>query len=320
MYILTGGAGFIGSAVLAKLNLMGIKDVIVVDSLQSSQKWRNLNGKNFSDFIHKDKFLSSKILHDPITAIIHMGACSSTTELDCDYLMENNFRYTKTLAEHAIKNCIRFIYASSAATYGDGFLGFEDTHETISKLRPINPYGFSKQMFDQWAFDSGAIDSVCGLKFFNVYGPNEYHKGAMQSVVVKTFKSIKETGKMNLFRSHHPDYKDGEQKRDFIYVKDCTEIIWNLLNKPSINGIYNVGSGTAKTWNDLVSAVFKALGLPERIEYIDMPVEIRNQYQYYTCAKVEKITAKLGEFSATPLEHGVTDYVQNYLNNDFSHL
>jgi ADP-L-glycero-D-manno-heptose 6-epimerase len=249
-----------------------------------------------------------------------MGACSSTTEPDADYLMHNNFHYSTALAIHAFKNKARFIYASSAATYGDGALGYADDHDVISKLRPMNCYGFSKNLFDSWALDRGYLDSVCGLRFFNVYGPNEYHKGAQSSVVFKAWKSIKDTGAMTLFKSNTPQYKDGEQKRDFVYVKDCTEVLWRALQDRSINGVFNLGTGTARSWLDLVRAVFAALKAPEKINFAPLPESLSKHYQNFTEAKMDKLRAA-GAFPTNfSLEDGVCDYVVNYLEKSDQYL
>jgi ADP-L-glycero-D-manno-heptose 6-epimerase len=248
-----------------------------------------------------------------IEGIIHMGACSSTTERDADYLMENNYRYTRRLAEWSVKRNVRFIYASSAATYGDGALGFSDDDDVSKALSPINMYGYSKQIFDLWVFRNNLQDKIVGIKFFNVFGPNEYHKGDMRSVVHKSFGQIKETGKVKLFRSHRPGFGDGEQKRDFVYVKDCVEVVWWLLQDRNIAGIFNLGTGNARTWNDLVKAVFKAMNMESNIEYVDMPESIRDQYQYYTEAKMDKLRAEGCEVAFHSLEDAIYDYVTGYL-------
>ncbi len=316
MYIVTGAAGFIGSVFVSRMNHAGMTDLILVDELGSSERWKNLLGKRFSDYLHKDDLQAFLENTDPddIEGIVHMGACSSTVERDVDYLYRNNFLYTKMLAEYSMENDIRFIYASSAATYGDGSLGYDDGEEFIPSLRPLNPYGFSKQILDLWALENGYFDRICGIKFFNVYGPNEYHKEGMRSVVLKAYYQVKEFGTVKLFRSHRPEYKDGEQVRDFIYVKDCAEILYTLLtDKRDINGIFNLGTGKARTWNDLVSAVFSSLKLETKIQYIEMPEDILDQYQYFTEAKMDKL--KAAGFSArfTSLEDGVSDYVTQYL-------
>ncbi len=316
MIVITGGAGFIGSAFLWKLNCEGIDDVIVVDSLGTSDKWRNLVKRQYADYLHKDDFLEmvcgDNVPFD-IDAIIHMGACSSTTERDADYLMENNYRYSRRLAGWAVQNGVRFIYASSAATYGNGSKGFSDDDEVSVTLRPINMYGYSKQMFDLWILRNKLKDKVAGVKFFNVFGPNEYHKGEMKSVVHKAFHQIKETDRVGLFKSYRSEFRDGEQKRDFVYVKDCVNVLWWLLENRDINGIFNLGTGNARSWNDLANAVFSAMNQISRIDYVEMPESIRDQYQYLTEAKMDKLGAAGYPVSFGSLEDSVYDYVINYL-------
>ncbi len=324
MYIVTGGAGFIGSAFVWKLNSEGINDILVVDNLGETEKWKNLVNRSYADYVHKEDFrhmLDEDILSaDSIEAVVHLGACSSTTERDADYLMENNFHYTCDLAQWALSHDIRFVYASSAATYGNGSQGFGDDLDGIDRLQPINMYGYSKQLFDQWAIRRGLIDRIAGVKFFNVFGPNEYHKGDMTSVVFKSFRQIMDTGRVRLFKSHSPDYADGGQMRDFVYVKDCVDVLWAFVRHPGINGIFNLGTGRARTWNDLVKAVFSAMNLPPQIDYIDMPESLRGQYQYFTEAKMEKLQAAgLGAEFHT-LEEAVADYVRNHLQADNPYL
>ena len=316
MIIVTGAAGFIGSAFVRKLNNEGVKDILVVDNLASSQKWKNLVKKSFRDYMHKDEFLSllkADALPSTVDAIVHLGACSATTETDIDYLMLNNVKYSQTLAEYAIARGIRFIYASSAATYGDGELGYDDDSNNLEQLQPLNGYGYSKHLFDLWAKRLGLTSKIAGLKFFNVYGPNEYYKGDMASVVWKAYNKIQETGAFSLFRSHRPDYKDGEQKRDFVYVKDCCEVMWWLINTPSVNGIFNLGTGKARTWNDLVSAVFTSLGKAPNINYTNMPPQLINQYQYFTEAPMARLVDAGYTKPLTSLEDGIRDYVQTHL-------
>ena len=322
-YVVTGGAGFIGSAFLAKLNAAGVTDIFVVDHLGTGDKWKNLRGKRFSDYLDKAEFLSrieNGSAPSGIEAIVHLGACSSTTERDADYLMRNNFKYSAALASYAFRNKARFVYASSAATYGDGALGYSDDHDTIAKLRPMNGYGFSKNIFDLWALDRGFLDQAVGLRFFNVYGPNEYHKGDQSSVVFKAWKSIKESGMMKLFKSNTPEFKDGEQKRDFIYVKDCCEAMWKALQDRGINGVFNLGTGKARSWLDLTRAVFAALKVPEKIEFIPLPDHLMLHYQNFTEAKMEKLKAAGAFPSCTSLEDGVRDYVLNYLEKPDQYL
>lgn len=323
MIIVTGGAGFIGSAFVWKLNQEGIEDITIVDRLGTKDKWKNLVNRRFAEFIHKDDFLrmvgEDRVPFD-VAAIIHMGACSSTTERDADYLWQNNYVYTRNLAQWSVKKGIRFIYASSAATYGDGSRGFSDDHGIIANLRPINMYGYSKQVFDLWAIRNSLEGKIAGIKFFNVFGPNEYHKEDMTSVIFKAFGQIKETGKVRLFKSYKPEYSDGGQLRDFVYVKDCVDVLWWLLQHPAANGIFNLGTGKARSWNDLIGAVFAAVGKKTNIEYIPMPEGLRNQYQYFTEAKMDKLQAADCPVSFSSLEDSVRDYVVNYLQNADQHL
>jgi ADP-L-glycero-D-manno-heptose 6-epimerase len=323
MIIVTGGAGFIGSAFVWKLNQEGIEDIVVVDRLGKTDKWKNLVNLRFVNYIHKDEFydlIYNDTLSFEVEAIIHMGACSSTTERDADYLWQNNFAYTGQLAEWALERNIRFIYASSAATYGDGKQGFSDDHSKISELKPINMYGYSKQVFDLRVLRHSWEDKIAGIKFFNVFGPNEYHKGDMTSVIVKAFHQIKETGKVCLFKSYLPQYPDGGQMRDFVYVKDCIDVLWWLFKNQDVNGIFNLGTGKARTWNDLISAVFAAMETREKIEYIEMPESIRNQYQYFTQAEMDKLHSVGCPVSFSSMEDSVRDYVVNYLQKDDPHL
>ncbi len=315
MIIVTGGAGFIGSAIVWQLNQLGKEDIIIVDELGLEEKWKNLVGLKFQDFIHKDNFIEklNNGVKYKISAIIHMGANSSTTEKDADHLIQNNFQYTQKLAKYSFKNDIRFIYASSAATYGDGSLGFNDAEEKLNSLRPLNMYGYSKSLFDIWAKSQGLLSKIVGLKYFNVYGPNEYHKGDMRSVVHKAFEQIRDTGKVKLFKSENPYYKDGEQKRDFVYVKDAVGMTLFFLDNPDKNGIFNVGSGNARTWKDLVTAIFNAMGKTVNIDYIDLPKSLSQKYQYFTEANLSKVKKAGYTKSLSTLEDGVTDYVKNYL-------
>jgi ADP-L-glycero-D-manno-heptose 6-epimerase len=304
MIVVTGGAGFIGN-----------DNILIVDELGHDDKWKNLPSLKFSDYMNKWEFLEKiESGHEfGIESIIHMGANSSTTEKDADYLIENNYEYTKSLATWSVENNVRFVYASSAATYGDGSLGFSDKEEEFYKLRPLNMYGYSKQLFDLWAIRNNLTDKIAGIKYFNVYGPNEYHKGDMRSVVSKAYDQINETGKVKLFKSLNPGYKDGEQKRDFVYVKDAVEMTLFLLFNKERNGIYNIGSGMARTWNSLVSSIFNALGKPVDIEYVDMPPALASRYQYFTQADLSKIKNAGYSQPLFSLEKGVDDYVKNYL-------
>jgi len=323
MIIVTGGGGFIGSAFVWKLNQEGIEDIVIVDQLGSDDKWKNLVNLRFADYIHKDEFMNL-VLADEVpfetSAVIHMGACSSTTERDADYLWENNYLYSRELAEWSLRHDARFIYASSAATYGDGSLGFSDDHEKISQLKPINMYGYSKQIFDLWILKNKLESKVVGIKYFNVFGPNEYHKGDMTSVIYKAFNQIKETGKMRLFKSYKKEYPDGGQMRDFVYVKDCLDVMWWFLKNPEVNGIYNLGTGKARTWKDLIKAVFAAMERKANIQYIEMPAALRNQYQYFTEAQMNKLKSAGCPVAFASLEETVRDYVVNYLQNIDPHL
>jgi ADP-L-glycero-D-manno-heptose 6-epimerase len=319
MIVITGGAGFIGSAFVCKCNQEGITDILIVDELETSTKWKNLIGLQFSDYLHKEDFIAGILQGDydgKVEAIVHMGACSDTTERNVDYLMENNYRYTKILAEWAIENKARFIYASSAATYGNGSQGFVDDYKSLNQLKPINAYGYSKHIFDLYAKKENILDKIAGLKFFNVFGPNEYHKEDMRSVVCKAHKQILETNELKLFKSYKEDYPDGGQKRDFVYVKDCIDIMFWLLNNKTVNGLFNVGTGNAKTWNDLGNAIFKAMDKKPNIKYIEMPESIRNQYQYFTEASITKLRKAGYDKSITLLDDAVKDYVTNYLVNE----
>jgi len=320
MIIVTGGAGLIGSAVIHGLNQRGIENIMVVDHLGLTEKWRNLAPLKFRDYLEKDAFetlldngtIPSR-LSGPLQAIIHLGACSATTERDASYLIRNNFEYSRKAALFAKEQGARFIYASSAATYGNGELGFSDDETRLTKLRPMNMYGYSKQLFDLWAQQQGLLTELVGLKYYNVYGPNEQHKGEMRSLVQKAFEQISETGRLKLFKSHRPDYADGEQVRDFVYVKDAAAMTLHFLDNREAAGIFNVGGGSTASWNRLATAVFNAMDLPVAIDYIDMPESIRNTYQYHTCAETEKIR-QTGYTAATmSLEAAVSDYIRNYL-------
>ncbi|HUI31429.1 MAG TPA: ADP-glyceromanno-heptose 6-epimerase [Candidatus Acidoferrales bacterium] len=324
MIIVTGGAGFIGSAIVWRLNQLGNDNIIIVDNLGTDEKWRNLVPLKFRDYIEKDDFLdliaNSKLgmRHgkNKVDAIIHMGACSSTTERDATFLIQNNFEYTKQLAIAADKLSARFIYASSAATYGDGTGGFDDNEKKIDRLRPLNMYGYSKQLFDKWASQNDMFGRIVGLKYFNVFGPNEYHKGDMRSMVLKGFEQIKSSGKIKLFKSYRKDYKNGEQVRDFLYVKDAVEMTLFFLENRDAGGLFNIGSGAANSWNGLASAIFKSLGKPKKIEYIEMPDAIKEKYQYHTCADISKLLEAGFVKPLTSLENAVSDYVKNYLMSE----
>jgi len=315
--LVTGGAGFIGSALIWGLNRLGLQDILVCDQLGADEKWRNLVPLQFDDYISAAKLIDSIEAGSPtlqeIRWVFHLGACSSTTELDAGYLMENNYRYTKALCDWALPRGARFVYASSAATYGDGANGMMDDEGKIESLRPLNAYGYSKQIFDRHAKRRALFSKIVGLKYFNVFGPNEWHKGEMRSLVNKAYDQVLETGRICLFKSYKPEFKDGEQKRDFLYVKDAVEMTIHLAVTPKANGLFNLGSGEARTWIDLATAVFEALARPAQIEFIEMPGVIRDKYQYFTQANIEKLKATGYEGPRFTLEQAVTDYVQNYL-------
>ncbi len=319
MIVVTGAAGFIGSCVISYLNQQGETDILAVDVLRENDKWKNLRHLNFYDYLDRSQLFDFLEKSSGIRAIVHMGACSATTERDANYLMENNYRYTLKLAELALTRGIRFIYASSGATYGMGEQGYDDDEEKIDLLRPMNMYGYSKQLFDLKSRREGWFKKIVGLKFFNVYGPNEYFKGDMSSVVFKAFNQIQQKGFVRLFKSHRSDFKDGEQLRDFIYVKDVVQVIGFFLEHPDKNGLFNVGTGKARTFLDLVKATFSAMDLPPKIEFFDMPLELRDRYQYFTEARMEKLRAAGYQKPFYTLEEGITDYVQNYLMKDFAH-
>lgn len=327
MILLTGGAGFIGSCLLHQLNLLDRTDVIVVDRLETTDKWKNLAGLKYDRYIHADELFTTRYqevvdLADKISVIYHMGACSSTTERDMDFLMKNNVEFSQKLCTFATNNEIPFIYASSAATYGAGEQGYND-QEDISLLRPLNPYGYSKQVFDEWMLRQEKLPKIWyGLKFFNVFGPNEYHKGHMRSVVQKAYEQIKNHGEVKLFKSHRDDFEDGEQKRDFVYVKDIVKAMIGLIDTANGKnpGIYNLGTGKARTFLDLVLATFKAMNKKTQIDYIDMPENIRDQYQYFTEANMEKLQKILPQMKFSTLEDSIKDYVQNHLMQDNPYL
>ncbi|MCH7558329.1 MAG: ADP-glyceromanno-heptose 6-epimerase [Planctomycetes bacterium] len=319
MIIVTGGAGFIGSALIVALNKRQITDILVVDELGTDHKWRNLRNLSFADYVEKDDFLEMVIedkLDSSVESVFHLGACSDTTETNASFLIKNNYEYSKLLAQWATDADIRFIYASSAATYGDGSAGFSDDQEKIENLKPLNMYGYSKHLFDLWVRRAGLLKKLVGLKYFNVYGPNEYHKADMRSFCIKAFEQINAIGKVRLFKSYKPEYADGEQKRDFIYVKDAVDMTLFFYDNPKINGLFNIGTGKARSWNDLVKAVFAAMGKKPNIEYIEMPESIRDQYQYYTCADMTNLRKAGCNKETTPLEDAIKDYVQNYLQKD----
>jgi len=310
--IITGAAGFIGSVLLKYLNNKGIKEIVCVDHL-IGEKWKNLYGKKFIDYIEKDEFLKliqDNKLPENIKTIIHLGACTSTIEKNTNYMIRNNFLYTKTLAEYCFLKDIYLIYASSAATYGNGENGFSDEEEKIFSLRPLNIYGFSKHLFDIMVVsNSNWRGKFCGLKFFNVYGPNEYHKGEMRSVINKMYYQIKKEGKVYLFKSYREDYKDGQQKRDFIYVKNVASVIYFFLENRK-TGIYNVGTGKAESFNKVAEVLFSLMGKEKKIEYVEMPLSIRKNYQYFTQADISKLRKAGYKEKFHSIKEGISDYIK----------
>jgi len=319
--VVTGGAGLIGSAVIWGINNQNSNSVWLIDQWEDgSLKSRNLEHLGFQRNLGVSEFRDLIRQKNPelsdIRTIIHLGACSSTTETDEDYLHDNNFLYTKELCEWSLGNDVRFVYASSAATYGDGTMGMDDKDEDLEKFEPLNLYGWSKHKFDLLAQEEGWLDRITGLKYFNVYGPNEEHKGDMRSVVSKAYEQIAETGRMTLFKSHRPEYLDGEQKRDFLYVKDAVRMTLWLAENEQAAGLFNLGNGTARTWLDLGNSIFSALGQEPNIEFVDMPEILRDKYQYFTEATIEKLRACGYRDNLFSLEEAVSDYVTGYLVPD----
>ncbi len=313
--VVTGGAGFIGSNLVAALNERGERDILVVDRLGDGPKWRNLVDLAFADYMEREAFRAALRggRLGPAQAVVHLGACSRTTETDASFLFDNNTEFTDELCAWCLHNGARFVYASSAATYGDGAAGYGDGEADLAALRPLNMYGYSKHLFDRWAADRGLFDRIVGLKFFNVFGPREDHKGTMRSMVLKAFEQIDETGRVRLFCSEREGIEDGEQKRDFLYVDDAVRVVLHFLDHPETGGLFNVGAGKARTWNDLARAVFKAMGIEVRIEYIDLPPELADRYQYYTQADIRKLRSAGYTTPFLSLEDGVSDYVTRFL-------
>jgi ADP-L-glycero-D-manno-heptose 6-epimerase len=319
--VVTGGAGLIGSATIWGINNQNLENLWLVDWVEeNSLKQRNLANLKYQRFL--DAKLFRELIREKsaelseVKTIIHLGACSSTTETNEDYLDDNNFLYTKEVCEWALENNARFVYASSAATYGDGTMGMDDKEERIEKFKPLNLYGWSKHKFDLLAKKQGWFDKITGLKYFNVYGPNEEHKESMRSVVSKAYEQIAQTSKMSLFKSHRKEYRDGEQKRDFLYVKDAVQMTLWLVQNDQANGLFNLGNGQARTWLDLGKSIFSALKLQEKIEFVEMPLILQEKYQYFTEAKIEKLREHGYGYNLFSLEDAVQDYVNNYLVPD----
>ena len=313
--LVTGGAGFIGSALVWALNRRGCDDIVVCDRLGADEKWRNLAPLRFAEFVEADDLrlrLQSGVL-GKFDLVLHMGACSSTTERDAGFLFRNNFEFTRDLADWSLAKNVRFVYASSAATYGDGSAGMEDDDSKLDALRPLNMYGYSKHLFDLHAQRAGFLKKIVGLKYFNVFGPNEDHKGDMRSLVHKSTAQVQAEGVIRLFKSYRSDFCDGEQKRDFLYVKDAVAMTLHLATSKRAGGLFNIGSGKARTWLDLARAVFGALKRKPKIEFIEMPEAIRDKYQYFTEARMDKLLGIGYDLGFASLEEGIDDYVQTYL-------
>ncbi len=316
--LVTGGAGFIGSALIWALNQRGHTDIVVTDFLGTDEKWKNLVPLKFADYLDAGEFrrrlCANAPSHGKFSAVFHLGACSATTEKNAAYLADNNYEATKELAAWSLAQGARFIYASSAATYGDGAQGMDDREPDIAPLRPLNMYGYSKHLFDLHAQRTGWLARIVGVKYFNVFGPNEDHKGDMRSLVNKAYQQILATGRVQLFKSHKPEFKDGEQMRDFLYVKDAVEMTLHFAEKAmAAGGLYNLGSGEANTWVTLTRAIFAALGRTPEIDFVDMPEVLRGKYQYFTQANIAKLRGTGYERAMTPLADAVRDYVQGYL-------
>ena len=313
--LVTGGAGFIGSALVWGLNRFGCENIVVCDILGTDEKWRNLTALRFADYVEADALLSrlqSGAL-GKFDLVLHLGACSATTEKDATYLIRNNYEFTRDLAVWSLANKTRFVYASSAATYGDGSAGMDDNDLILDSLRPLNMYGYSKHLFDLHAKRAGFLNKIVGLKYFNVFGPNEDHKGDMRSLVHKSFAQVQNEHVIRLFKSYRKEYKNGEQKRDFLYVKDCVAMTLHLAATPKANGLFNIGSGGARSWVDLANAVFVALKQKPNIKFIEMPETIREKYQYFTQANLLRLRGAGYTAPVTSLENAVFDYVRKYL-------
>ena len=316
--LVTGGAGFIGSALVWALNRRGCENIVVCDLLGTTEKWRNLTPLRFADYVEATDLLP-RLQNGALgkfDLVLHMGACSATTEKDATFLIKNNFEFTKDLAAWSLAKNARFVYASSAATYGDGEAGMEDNETKLDALRPLNMYGYSKHLFDLHAKRTGFLNQLAGLKFFNVFGPNEDHKGDMRSLVHKSFAQVQNEKIIRLFKSYRKDFKDGEQKRDFLYVKDCVAMTLHLAATPKANGLFNIGSGGARSWIDLANSVFAAVNKKPAIKFIEMPETIRDKYQYFTQANLLRLRGAGYVAPVTSLENAVSDYVRNYLVPD----
>ncbi len=314
--LVTGGAGLIGSALIWELNRRGFTNILACDLLREDEKWKNLVPLKFADYLEGDE-LEKRVRENPaqlkdVQSIFHLGACSATTETNAGYLIRNNFEFTKLLAHFALEGSRRFVYASSAATYGALETGVSESLP-LESLRPLNMYGYSKHLFDCYAERAGFLNQITGLKYFNVYGPNEDHKGNMRSVVNKAFYEIQQSGRMSLFKSYKPGYPDGGQQRDFLYVKDAVAVTVDLAQKTGGGGLFNIGSGVPKTWLALAHAIFAALGREPAIDFIEMPESLRPKYQYFTCADLTKLRAAGHSTAFMALEEAVRDYVRNYL-------
>jgi len=316
LIVLTGAAGFIGRNVVELLNQRGLENLLLVDFLGTDEKWKNLRGLRYEDILQPQTFLERAQAGrvSGVRSVIHLGACSATTERNADYLLENNYRYTRTLAEWCLDKDIRFVYASSAATYGDGSQGYSDDDTRTVKLIPLNMYGYSKHMFDLWALRHQHLKKIVGLKYFNVYGPYEDHKGDMRSLVNKAYLQIKTRGYIELFKSENPDYKDGEQKRDFVYVRDAARVTVHFALDSQVGGLFNCGAAQARTWIDLAKALFSAMGKKTDIRFIDLPEILRGKYQYFTQADAAKLKKAGYTAPFASIEEGVRDYVENYLS------
>lgn len=316
--LVTGGAGFIGSALIWALNELGRDDIIVCDRLNSDERWRNLRPLRFADYVDADELpeLLNRNIFGPVGTIFHFGACSDTGERDMGYLMRNNFYYTRNLAIWALSRKARFVYASSAATYGDGCAGMDDDDSNLKHLRPLNPYAYSKHIFDIHAQSEGFLHQIVGIKYFNVFGPNENHKGAMRSLVHRAFDQVRANGRVELFKSHRSDCGDGLQSRDFLYVKDAVAMTLHLAELGDVGGLFNLGSGTSHTWIEFAKAVFAAMDRPPQIDFVDMPEGMQANYQYHTCANIRKLAATGYSTPVTPLAGAVRDCVVNFLMPD----